>query len=240
MSLSRRHFVAASLAALAGGCAERIGSLTRRPGPTWPHHNLRPSPVESRAVLPPVAIERPAVYTPRPAVANQLNAIPRARWANAGPVLRRLEGMGSINRITVHHEGYKPVYFDDYRSTADRLELIRQSHLGRMRAGDIGYHYIVDRAGRIWEGRPLTYQGAHAGGANNRHNIGVMVLGNFDQQSPSEAQMQSLVRAVGALRQQYYVAHDRIYTHQELSPTRCPGKVLQPRMVSLRRNQRFA
>ena len=26
---------------------------------------------------------------------------------------------------------------------------------------DVGYHYAVDRAGRVWECRPLTWQGAH-------------------------------------------------------------------------------
>jgi len=239
MNLSRRSFVVASLTALAAGCAEQTGSLTRRPGPAWPHHSRRPQPNGGRPVLPP-APQHPPVYTPRPPVANELNAIPRARWAKANPILGRLEGMGGIDRITVHHEGYKVVTFDDYTRTAERLEAIRNSHLSRMRAGDIGYHYIIDRAGRIWEGRPLQYQGAHAGGVNNQRNIGVMVLGNFDRQDPTSAQMNTLLSTVRTLRRQYNVSSDRIYTHQELAPTRCPGTALQPRMVRLRYKHAFA
>ena len=38
------------------------------------------------------------------------------------------------------------------------------------------------------------------------------------------------------LQRQYRIPVSRVYTHQELSPTRCPGKTLQPRMVRFRRD----
>jgi N-acetyl-anhydromuramyl-L-alanine amidase AmpD len=104
-----------------------------------------------------------------------------------------------------------------------------------MRAGDIGYHFIIDRAGRIWEGRPLIYQGAHVKD-ENEHNLGIMTLGNFDRQSPTTAQLMTLQHMLAYLRHQYSVPVSKVYTHQELNPTACPGLHLQPRIVAMRKN----
>ncbi len=134
--------------------------------------------------------------------------------------------MNGIASITVHHEGWDRVFFTDRAQTARRLESIRSSHLKRLRAGDIGYHFIIDRAGRLWEGRDLRYQGAHVKN-HNPHNIGIMVLGNFDEQRPSQKQYDKLRVTVGGLMKLYRVAGRRVYTHQELMPTACPGTFLQ-------------
>ena len=237
MSHSRRYFVAASLAALVAGCGERTTDLTRRPGPDWPQQrrSRTRSRTRSRRVVKPPPAQR--MHRPKPAQDPlRLSAIDRSQWSKAGPMPSRLDRMGSINRITVHHEGIKPRWFSDFGSTARHLELLRHSHVKSRRFGDIGYHYIIDRNGRIWEGRPIAYQGAHAGGANNRHNIGVMVLGNFDRQQPTGYQLSTLVDTIRKLQRQYRIPVSRVYTHQELSPTRCPGKTLQPRMVRFRRD----
>jgi hypothetical protein len=50
--------------------------------------------------------------------------------------------------------------------------------------GDIGYHYIVDRSGAIWQGRRIRYQGAHARGSANNGNIGIVLLGISRTSSP--------------------------------------------------------
>ncbi len=147
--------------------------------------------------------------------------------------------MAGITRLTIHHEGFpEPVLFHDYRTTAERLELIRRSHRNRGWA-DIGYHFVVDRAGRVWEGRPLQYQGAHVSN-NNSNNLGIMVLGNFDRQTPSGAQLDALQIAVRSLRRQYRISTRHIYTHQEFNPTSCPGRELQPRVSSMRSNGSFS
>ena len=50
--------------------------------------------------------------------------------------------------------------------------------------GDIGYNFIVDKFGRIFEGRygglTSTVIGAHAGGFNT-DTFGVSMLGNYDR-----------------------------------------------------------
>jgi N-acetyl-anhydromuramyl-L-alanine amidase AmpD len=118
------------------------------------------------------------------------------------------------------------------------MELIRTSHR-RKGWSDIGYHYVIDRAGRLWEARPINYQGAHVRD-NNEHNIGVMCMGNFDLQQPSEAQLTTLARTVQQIRQYYRVSESRIYTHQEINPTACPGRNMQPRVVTMRSRRMFA
>jgi N-acetyl-anhydromuramyl-L-alanine amidase AmpD len=147
--------------------------------------------------------------------------------------------MKGINRITIHHEGHTPVWFTDELNTKARLEQVRNIHTRDRRWGDIGYHYIIDRAGRVIEGRPLAYQGAHVS-KQNPHNVGVMLLGNFEKQSPSQAQLAAMQSTLRYLMAKYRVPVKRVYTHRELGPTVCPGRNLQPRVASLRTNGALA
>jgi N-acetyl-anhydromuramyl-L-alanine amidase AmpD len=141
--------------------------------------------------------------------------------------------MDPVDRITIHHEGWTAINFDDAASAAERLDLIRKSHIQRLGAGDIGYHFVIDRAGRLWQGRECFYQGAHVR-SNNEGNIGVMVLGNFDIQTPTDMQISTLSDTLVKLIKQYRVRSNRVYTHREINPTDCPGANLQPRTIALR------
>jgi hypothetical protein len=180
-------------------------------------------------------------YRPPTDVSGELAGVRRRTlWTAHGPIASRVNPMNGIRRLTLHHEGSPdaPVLFTDVRSTAARLDSIPRFHLGRG-WGDIGYHYIIDRAGRVWEGRPLELQGAHVKD-HNEHNIGVMCLGNFNIQSPSNAQVESLARFTRALRRHHRVKVNAIRTHRELSVTSCPGDRLQPKINALRSNGAFA
>lgn len=234
MSMTRREILVAGLGLLVSGCAGGGPRLTDRPRTAWPTDVSEPRGA-GRTVEPPYAAARPAERT----VAGPLRVIGRDRWASRGAVSGRVNPMNGVNRITVHHEGWTPVTFTDYQRTAQRIEHDRHIHVDDRGWGDIGYHYIIDRAGRLWEGRNLHYQGAHVSN-HNEHNIGVMCLGNFDRQRPSQAQLRALVEALQTLRRHYNVPVSRIHTHQELNPTRCPGTHLQSQFVSLRRGGHFA
>ena len=59
--------------------------------------------------------------------------------------------MCKVERITIHHVGWTPITFTDDQSSSERIELIRISHIQRLGACDIGYHYIIDRACRLWQ-----------------------------------------------------------------------------------------
>jgi len=229
---SRRLFLVAS-AALVAGCAsrERVSGL---PDPLWPAG--RPS--SQTMPLPPAATpsSAPVANSPFPHV------IGRAQWAKGAPVTTLMVPMGGIRAITIHHDGMPPFAATDAASTAARVELIRMSHRNRPQPwGDIGYHFVIDRAGRIYEGRPLQWQGAHVRD-HNQGNIGVLCLGNFEVQVPSEQQLNALAGHVRTLRRHYNVPVNRVITHKEWEGARtaCPGMRLQPRVESLRSNRAFA
>src|SRR6185436_14898125 len=72
--------------------------------------------------------------------------------------------MGKPWRITVHHGGDRipepPVALNE---AVKRMQSYQDTHQVRRGWADIGYHYVIDGAGRIWEAREIKWQGAHAG-----------------------------------------------------------------------------
>ncbi len=232
----RRHFLITAAAAFIGGCQETTRTTSALPGIDWPDVGVRPS-ADSQAYVPKGA---PAAPSAAPKPLGKVQLLPRTSWStNPNPVRgREIYPLGGVSRITIHHEGWKVVDFTDAAATMERLNTIRNSHANRGWA-DIGYHFVVDRAGRVWEGRSLRYQGAHVRD-NNEHNVGVMCLGNFDLQSPTTAQLNSLRETVRAIRQANRVSERNIYTHQEITPTACPGRNLQPRIAQMRGSRGFA
>jgi hypothetical protein len=235
MHTRRRDFIwGAGAAFVLTGCQKATRTADALPGAYWPQ-------VERPAVpqpLPPIAAE-PEPAPPSGNLGTPTRPIPRSQWARYGPRMSNIDPMNGVNRITLHHTGMRVVSFDDFSSSTDYIDMIRASHAGKGWA-DIGYHYIIDRAGRVYEGRSVNYQGAHVGKENNPHNLGIMCLGNFELQQPSDAQLRALAQTVSHLRRRHKVAANRIYTHRELTPTVCPGKFMQPRIVAMRSNNAFA
>jgi hypothetical protein len=59
----------------------------------------------------------------------------------------------------------------------------------------------------------------------NLHGIGICLVGNFDNYSPSAAQMKSLIRLCRFLCKRFRISPDEIYTHGGVTgKTDCPGK----------------
>jgi hypothetical protein len=162
-------------------------------------------------------------------------AKPRFLWAKAPPDFSELNPMLPVTAITVHHDGMDDlVYATDTPTMAARIERYRMSHRGNGWA-DIGYHLVIDRAGTLWQGRAIRWQGAHVKN-RNEGNVGVLVMGNFERQQPTAAQMRTLDRVLRDLMRTYRVPKSRVYTHREWpdAQTACPGRNLQPKVASLR------
>jgi uncharacterized protein with LGFP repeats len=66
--------------------------------------------------------------------------------------------------------------------------------------GDIGYNVLVDKFGRIWEGRSgglaSTVVGAHAGGFNTS-TFGVSMMGNYDVVGTPQPMIDSVAAIIG-------------------------------------------
>ena len=223
---TRRGFLLLGLGLLAG-CAKQT-TRAMLPNPPWPSLELPPLkevPESWTRYEPPPAPE-PLPQSPSPSWRG--TALARNNWAKGDPIPTRMNRMSPIRHITVHHDGMEPFYEIDRSSTASRIEGIRRAHR-RRGWGDIGYHLVVDRAGRVWEGRPMGYQGAHVKD-HNFANIGIVALGNFDRQRPTPAQLNTVQHLLGELMSSYSVPTSRVRTHQEWASTACPGRYMQEYM----------
>jgi hypothetical protein len=165
---------------------------------------------------------------PAPALAAG-ELVPRARWrARAAVPSNMTPTRGGYDRITVHHTAEVPgSRFDGSLDDSLRVvNTVQRNHMGNEGWGDIGYHFLIDAAGRIYEGRSLRYQGAHAGGDANRNNIGICMIGNFQHGSPSQRAMASLEATLAELRREHSIRRDRVHGHREFKSTECPGPAL--------------
>jgi hypothetical protein len=198
-----------------------------------------PAPSGGNVAARPLPPSGPA-QAPAPTPVNlPTGVLSRSQWTRAGVARpQSINPMTGISRITVHHDGMDAFNATSQSACAARIELIRSSHLQRNARGggkwaDIGYHFIVDPAGRVWEGRSLRFQGAHVQD-HNEQNIGILCLGNYERQAPTRASCAALDRFVASLMRQHNVPLSRVYTHRELNPTECPGRNLQRYMLQTR------
>lgn len=211
---------------------------TALPGPYWADPNADRAIVN--ALPPPVAVA-PVPSQPqfRPAPAPVDNAplpgiVSRSQWTRSGIARPRdINPMNGVRRITIHHDGMPPVTLNNSAAVAQRIEQIRNSHVIGRGWADIGYHYIVDPQGRVWEGRSISKQGAHVKD-QNENNLGILVLGNFDRQTPTQAALASLDKFVANQMQRYNIGISQVRTHMERDSTSCPGRGLQSYMVRTR------
>jgi hypothetical protein len=225
----------AAAAALLGGCQSGQRVAGNIPDPIWPDKERGFDPMMPQ-VTPPSALEpAPTPRGPSTYSGPSTMIIPRARWTREGVIESRVYAMNGIARITVHHEGNSFVGSTDINAIARRLSNIREGHIRRRPEpfADIGYHYVIDPAGRVWEGRQIRFQGAHVE-KKNEHNLGIMVMGNFEEQRPTTAQFSTLERFVAEQMRRYQIPVSRVYTHKEIGETLCPGRNLQRWMLAQR------
>lgn len=84
----------------------------------------------------------------------------------------------------------------------------------------IGYHYFVDKLGKIFRGRPEDVWGAHAEGYNDV-SIGICAEGDYTKDTMPKAQLDSLVELSADVYSRYPNA--KIVGHYDLNATLCPG-----------------
>lgn len=131
---------------------------------------------------------------------------------------RSLSTRNNPSWIVVHHA---------LKSTCT-IEDVHRWHLSNGWSG-FGYHFFVDKLGRIYLGRPVTVAGAHTPGLNQK-SIGICLEGCYqeyqnqtDREVPEE-QFQALLDLVLYLKKEYRVRGDHIIRHYDKHPYKlCPG-----------------
>ncbi|HHN78096.1 MAG TPA: N-acetylmuramoyl-L-alanine amidase [Phycisphaerales bacterium] len=222
--LSRRDILGLALgagAAWLAGCGSNQTRLSRVGDPIPGSPVYRPLP--SRRRFPHTTRTHPSTRPP-----TDLSVIGRRTWASRGPIVSRADRMGMVRYITVHHDGMSPFTSTLYDDAARRIEAIRHAHVAKGWA-DIGYHYAIDPAGRIWAARPEALQGAHVK-YHNPNNLGILMLGNFEKQQPTVAAKKTLDAFLTMKMDEFHVPVNKVFTHREWAPTACPGRHLQSHM----------
>ncbi|WP_051551300.1 FG-GAP-like repeat-containing protein [Nocardioides sp. URHA0020] len=184
-----------------------------------------------------------ARYTPKPQIYS------RAQWGAD----EKMRDKSSLHYFEVH-AGFvhHTVNANDY-TRAQVPGIIRSIYAYHTKSrgwSDIGYNFLVDRFGRIWEGRyggidrPVV--GAHTLNYND-YAFAMSAIGNYDIKQPSSA----MVQAYGALFAWKLSLHgiDASSTKQQVGPksfqainghrdaasTACPGKYLYAQIPTIRR-----
>ncbi len=137
------------------------------------------------------------------------------------------------NRIVVHHTAYvvtdavKAIATNKASWNAAVAHVHKAQDLHKRVRGwsDVGYHYMIDWKGRIFQGRPVDRLGAHTEG-NNRGSIGVVLLGDFSRQRPPIEQVASMKTLLRWLIAVHGISPKSIQGHNQFKYTLCPGKHL--------------
>ena len=187
----RIQFVAASAVAgqLRGAVAERS------PAAAGASAGGLPASAGSPAATSAAAAGLPLAQPILPAGAGQPPIIARSAWAGrshgpaAGPYY------GAVRLAFVHHsDGPNGYAAGEVPAMILAIYLFHRLTRGWL---DIGYNFVIDAFGRIWEARaggidePVI--GAHAGGYN-AVSTGICMLGTFSSRLPTPAAMNALER----------------------------------------------
>jgi len=131
------------------------------------------------------------------------------------------------NYIVLHHTA----------ASSGSLESIHEEHLKRKdKSGNswlgIGYHFVIGNGKGMPDGEieptfrwRQQMQGAHAGVAEyNQHGIGIVLIGNFENDPPTAAQKAATKKLVSILKREYGIKNSKIVGHGDVKATECPGK----------------
>jgi len=196
----------------------------------------------------------------RAAQAGPPAIIPRAQWGADAVPPREPPSYGTVQLAIVHHTGPPARDYGPADSAAMVLAFARY-HRDANRWNDLGYNFLVDKYGQVFEGRaggidqPVV--GAHAQGFNSV-STGIACIGDFSTVAQSEAGLDALARLIawklplhgvpvegqvtvtsgGGASSRHapgaLVTFERIAAHRDANLTACPGDVLFAQLAELR------
>jgi hypothetical protein len=185
--------------------------------------------------------------------------VARAAWGAAAVPPRSAPSYGVVQAAFVHHT----VTVNEYgpQDSAAIVLGIAKYHRDTNGWNDVGYNFLVDKYGQVFEGRAggidAPVIGAQAQGYNSV-STGIACLGTFTEIAQSEPGMEALARLIGwkltlhgvpvqgqvtvtsaggesnRYRSGTPVTLERISGHRDGDSTSCPGEVLYGQLADLR------
>jgi len=185
--------------------------------------------------------------------------INEVRYEYLGNYLKRPESIHlNKTKIIIHHTAGDYASLLTWGTGAVRkyLQDVYKYHAITRARWDIGYHFLIDPFGNIYEGRAggEWVVAAHTAW-NNTPSIGIALMGNFNIQQPTEAQLKSLIKLSIALAKKYkidpnsrvmyfekwteapYITEEENFTiawHKDAGNTSCPGTNLYALLPDIR------
>ncbi|NJP99328.1 peptidoglycan recognition protein family protein [Streptomyces zingiberis] len=197
------------------------------------------------------AVVRPAA--PRPAIVS------RKSWdADEELVREQPRYTGVVSAVFIHHTGHPNGY--DCADVPGLLRSLQWVHVKNEGWDDIGYNFVVDRCGTVYEGRAGSVtrpvRGAHTQGFN-AHSVGIAALGTFDAGNPVPpalirgiaevaawqlrpgADPRGTVRLTSSNDESRFHKGDKavlhvISGHRDSFQTDCPGEALYAKLPAIR------
>ena len=211
---------------------------------------------------------RPASTVPAALpVATSANGLPvpvttRAEWGANASYMSWDPDYASAGHVVVHHTAGTNNY--SAGQSASIVRGIYYYHAVTLDWGDIGYNFLIDKYGTVFEGRSGSVAapagrmsvGAHARGVNTG-TMGLSMMGDYSSISPSDAQLSSVGKMAGWFlkragimdangwaglhvwtTERYQagstISMPRILAHRDVGYTSCPGDVGYSRLGTIR------
>jgi hypothetical protein len=173
-----------------------------------------------------------------PVAVAQPGIISRAQWGAApqSGCSQPIYGSTTMGAI-VHHTAGSNNY-----TAAESASIVKATQAYHMKSRswcDIGYNFLIDKYGQIFEGRAggidRQVRAAHSGNAAvNELTMGVSLMGTFESVAPSEAMKTATVNLIAWRFDMYHVPAtgayalggrtlQRIDAHRNVVSTACPG-----------------
>ena len=139
----------------------------------------------------------------------------------------RITNLREWKYVVLHHTATETGSVE----SIDAAHKLRKDAAGNPWRG-IGYHFLIGNGHGMKDGEvAATFRwkeqsdGAHAGNSQyNTQGIGICLVGNFDDEPPTAAQMKSLRDLLATLGTECRIGTAGIVRHTDIKPTACPGK----------------
>lgn len=152
------------------------------------------------------------------AVAGAVTVICREAWGARPPAGEFVEH--TIARLTVHHTA---VILDRTSQAPSRARGHQRYHQEKGWP-DLAYHFLVDDAGHVYEGRPWSARGDTATEYDPTGHFLVCAEGDYDRQQVAPAMLASVAGLLAWASLAFGVDPATIAGHRAYAATTCPGR----------------
>lgn len=183
----------------------------------------------------------------------------RAGWGANESWARSTSAADHLKAVVIHHTAGSNSY-----SSATSPQIVRgiySYHTQTLGWADVGYNILVDKYGRIFEGRGgglhRNIAGAHARGFNTG-SFGISVMGDYSTAAPPWAAREAVAQIIGwkllttfkdrvsateswtpttsriRFKPGVQISLQRVFAHRDVNYTDCPGNAFYGQMGAIR------